>query len=561
MKNMNLLLPKTSIYVLLALVSFCYNTKAQPTLTLTPVINTGLSSPIQFVNAADGTNRIFIVQKEGTIRLYDPNYNFISNFLTVTSISTSGEQGLLSLVFHPDYETNGFFFVYYANASGDLEISRYHVSSDPNFGDAATRVIVLTIPHPTNTNHNGGELHFGSDGFLYVSTGDGGGGGDVPNNAQNTSVLLGKILRLAVNTSLTAPYYSIPSGNPYSNEIYALGLRNPFRWSFDRLTNDMWIGDVGQDSYEEINYRAAASTLGANYGWRCYEGDETFNTSGCGDRSNYVFPVYNYPTQNPAASIVGGVVYRGATYPALQGYYVSADFYTGNLYLVAPNGVGGWTTTIQSAVQTTLADFGETENGELYAVSLSSNAVYRITASGTVPLTLIDFNAYAKDKITALDWQTSSENNVAQFDVEYSSNGKTFTKVGTLKALNKPTGAHYTFEHTPTEPLSNLLYRLKMIDRAGDFTYSKTISVVFNEYNKDDFIYPSIVNNKVLNFSLLESFNTLEIININGTIVYQQNMEGKIGRFDMAIKNIPTGTYFVRLKSQTKNRVQKIFVL
>ncbi len=546
--------------LILACTFLSYQTKAQPTLSLTPVIATGLSSPIQFVNAADGTNRIFIVQKGGTIRLYDQNYNFLSVFLTLSGISTSGEQGLLSLVFHPNYATNGFFFVYYVNGSGNLEISRFHVSGNPNLADPASQVVVLTIPHPTNTNHNGGELHFGSDGYLYLSTGDGGGGGDVPNNAQNTSVLLGKILRLAVNTSLIAPYYTIPAGNPYNNEIYALGLRNPFRWSFDRQTQDMWIGDVGQNEYEEINYRAAASTLGANYGWRCYEADSVYNITGCGNMSNYVFPVYNYPILN-TASVVGGVVYRGSTYVALQGYYVSADFYSGNFYLIIPNGGGGWTTTIQSAVQTTVSDFGETENGELFAVSLSSNAVYRISANGAVPLTLIEFNAEAKDKTNVLQWKTSSENNLQQFDIEYSTTGIQFDKAGTVKAQNKANGANYVFEHAPIESVNTLFYRLKMLDTDGHFVYSKIVSVVVNKKENDNFVYPNIVNNNVLNVSLTESFNSIEIININGSVMFEQNIANKIGRFEITLKNIPKGTYLVRLKGQGKDVSQKIVLL
>ena len=332
--------------ILIFCMIFSKSILSQPILTLNPVITTGLSSPIQFVNAGDGTNRVFIVEQGATIRAYDANFNFLSVFLTVSNVSVGGERGLLSMVFHPDYQNNGLFYVYYTNAAGDLELARYHVSSDPNVADPVSKVIVLTIPHPVNSNHNGGELHFGTDGYLYASTGDGGGGGDVPNNAQNTSVLLGKILRLNVNTSLVAPYYSIPAGNPYGNEIYALGLRNPFRWSFDRQTQDMWIGDVGQSSFEEIDFRAAANTLGVNYGWRCYEGNSTYNSTGCGPSTDYVFPVYTYPNPGPAA-VTGGIVYRGTDYPALQGYNISADFYSGTFYLTVSNGSGVWNTSTQ----------------------------------------------------------------------------------------------------------------------------------------------------------------------------------------------------------------------
>lgn len=372
----------------LCLIVFCAlslsHSQAQPTLAFNSVLSTGLSAPMQLVNAGDGSQRIFIVQKAGSIRVYDSAFQYLANLVTVPNITSSGERGLLSLAFHPDYKNNGFFYVYYTNASGDLEISRYRISAnDPNVADPASRVILITIPHPTYSNHNGGELHFGKDGFLYLSTGDGGSGGDPGNNAQRTNSLLGKMLRFNVNTSLTPPYYTIPAGNPYNNEIFALGLRNPYRWSFDRQTGDMWIGDVGQDSWEEINFRAANATQGANYGWRCYEGNVTYNTSGCVGASNYVFPAHTYVTQSPAASITGGVVYRGAAYPALQGCYIAADFYSGIFYKIIPNGSGGWTVGTQTFSTTGIVDFGETEKGEVYVVSNTRNSVHRVVPAGT----------------------------------------------------------------------------------------------------------------------------------------------------------------------------------
>ena len=371
---------------------FCLiSVEGQPVLSLNSVINTGLNTPMQLVHAGDGSKRIFIVQKGGTILVYNKAYGFIGTFLTLsTNLTTSGEQGLLSMVFHPDYANNGFFYIYYTNGSGDLELSRYHVSLNPNIADDQSGVIVKTILHPGVTNHNGGELHFGSDGYLYLSTGDGGGAGDPPNNAQNTSQLLGKILRFAVNTSIVAPYYSIPAGNPFGNEVFAYGLRNPFRWSFDRVTHAMWIGDVGQDSYEEINYRPADSARAVNYGWRCYEGNFPQDLSvGCtGPLTDYIFPVFAYDTPNPAGSITGGTVYRGNTYISLRGYYISADYFTGIFYKVKYDTLTHSATTItQLLTPTAMSDFGETEDGELYAVSLSSNAVYKIVSDGPIGYT------------------------------------------------------------------------------------------------------------------------------------------------------------------------------
>lgn len=442
---------------------------SQPTLTLMPVITAGLSEPMQLVNAGDGSNRIFIVQKGGNILTFSSTYSLLSVFVTVSNITNDGERGLLSMAFHPDYENNGLFYVYYTNASGNLELARYKVSANPNVADANSKVVLITIPHPTNTNHNGGELHFGADGFLYLSTGDGGGAGDTPNNAQNTSVLLGKILRFNVNTSNVAPYYTIPPGNPYNNEIYDLGLRNPYRWSFDRQTNDMWIGDVGQNSWEEIDFRPAGAAPGLNFGWRCYEGNATYNTNGCGPISNYVFPVHTYPTQSPAASVTGGLVYRGNDYPALQGWYVAADFYWGTFYKIIPDGMGGFSTSTQSLSPTGIVDFGETENGEAYVVSHTDNSVFKLGATNVAGI---------------------AESFAAKYKVSYSVNN------GNLDLSIDPQAEYYA----------------------------------------------------------------LEIININGTVVSQQELEKESNSVQTPIHQLAKGIYMFRL-SGTSNSYTHKFVI
>jgi glucose/arabinose dehydrogenase len=536
------------------------STAQQPVIALTPVISSGLSSPIQVVNAGDGTNRVFIVQKGGTIRVYNQSFGFLATFLTVSNVSTDGERGLLSIAFHPSYTSNGFFYVYYTNGNGDLELARYKVSANANVADAASKVIVLTIPHPSQSNHNGGELHFGTDGYLYLSTGDGGGGGDPNNNAQNTSVQLGKILRLAVNTSSSAPYYTTASGNPFGNNIYVLGLRNPFRWSFDRQTGDMWIGDVGQNSQEEIDHRAAGSIAGANFGWRCYEGDNTYNTSGCATMSNYIFPVYSYPTQDPSAAVTGGTVYRG-TDADLQGWYVAADFYSGRFYIIKPNGSGGWTTIVQNTVQTGIADFGETENGELYAASLTGNAVYQVLATngGPLPVTLSAFTAAVNQNGQAqLKWETSFEQNISAFEIEYSTNGSNFIKAGLVAAQNAPTGADYIFSHAVAYR-GTVYYRLKMIDKDGNFRYSSIVRLNFTG-NLKSFVSPSVITNNTLNVIIDGSYNSLEFVTINGEILMQRKIMGVTGNINMRIPVVPDGVYLVRLSGNSKTAVQKVLV-
>ncbi len=354
-----------------------------PSLYTTQVIS-GLSLPMQIVNAGDGSNRLFIVEKAGAIKVFNSNYILLDNFLTVSDIrSSENERGLLSMAFHPDYKNNGFFYVYYTNSAGNLEVDRYRVSANANKADDTSKDTLIIIPHPVNDNHNGGELHFGNDGYLYLSTGDGGGGNDVPNNAQTTTVLLGKILRFNVNTSDVKPYYTLPPDNPFGNEVFAYGLRNPFRWSFDRLTHDMWIGDVGQDASEEVNFSPAGTAPGVNYGWRCYEASIAKNLNGCGSISNYTFPIYTFPTTAAASvAITGGTVYRGSVFLDLQGYYLACEYYTGNYFKIKSTGLNTWDTSTQKLATTGISDFGESEDGEIYISGLGTGRIFRLQASG-----------------------------------------------------------------------------------------------------------------------------------------------------------------------------------
>jgi glucose/arabinose dehydrogenase len=338
------------------------------------------------------------VQKGGVIKVYSQTSNFtlIDTLVTETDLATANEEGLLSLAFHPQYETNGYFFIYYVNASGNLQIARYKRSdADPDEADPGSKAVVLTINHPTQSNHNGGEMHFGKDGMLYLSTGDGGGAGDTPNNAQNPNVLLGKMLRINVTTSGAPPYYTIPADNPNFGSgvslVYSIGLRNPFRWSFDKLNGDCWIGDVGQSLWEEISHTSNLS--GKNFGWRCYEGFAPYNTTQCNlPLANYSPPVHAYPNPSPGStSIIGGNVYRGYTYQDLKGYYVSCDYYTGRWYKILYNAANNSYAKDTSQVigTTNISDFGENEAGELFVSKLNNGNVYRVVASGPVRNTFV----------------------------------------------------------------------------------------------------------------------------------------------------------------------------
>jgi len=312
---------------------------AAPAIDLKPIA-TGLAMPTTIVHAGDGSGRLFITLQAGQIMIHDGTGLLPTPFLDIsTIISCCGERGLLGLAFHPDYTMNGLFYVHYTNSDGDVVIARYAVSGDPNRAQPSGTVL-LTIPHRDGSNHNGGQLAFGPDGYLYIAVGDGGGAGDTANNAQNLGSLLGKILRIDVDGP---PPYAIPPTNPFRGtsgaraEIWAYGLRNSWRFSFDRLTGDLFIGDVGQNAWEEINFQPASSPGGQNYGWRRMEGTHCFNPDDpnkhpetC-DKSGLTMPIAEYGNLNvvkdgKGISVTAGYVYRGKAMPPLQGAYVFGDW-------------------------------------------------------------------------------------------------------------------------------------------------------------------------------------------------------------------------------------------
>ncbi|WP_118976145.1 PQQ-dependent sugar dehydrogenase [Taibaiella koreensis] len=537
----------------------------QPVLQYTSAI-TGLTTPMDIVNAGDGSNRLFVVQRGGTIRVHNAALGYVRDFLTVTGIGTAGEGGLLSLAFHPSYATNGYLFVYYTLPNLDLQLARYQVSANADSVDAASKQVVLTIPHPTNSNHNGGRLLFGTDGYLYLGTGDGGGGGDVPNNAQNGNVLLGKMLRLNVTTTATAPFYTIPPGNPYtsdpniSDEIWNLGLRNPFRWSFDRGTGDMWIADVGQDAYEEVDFLPAASTGGHNLGWRCYEGNTAYKTAGCQAATAYTAPifVYGHNSVTGGSSITGGHVYRGTEYPALAGTYICADYVSGNQWTIRPNGSGGWSTYQQdaSAFPGGIVAFGEAEDGTLYAVSLNNNTIYKVVLSAVLPLSLRSFTGTYRNNTARLSWETAMEQSLDRFEIEYSQDGQQYRFTATVAAHNMP--STYGFDHfVPAE--GKLFYRLKMIDQDGRYRYSDILTLNASGTSAA-LVYPTLIKDGWLYLSLPQDMSHMRLTAMNGVTVWQQNLAGLQGPQRFSLGALARGMYIVHLQGAGNTTQQKIIL-
>ncbi len=373
------------LLVAIAVVGTAARADAQLTLGFEPVAS-GLGSPLGLVHAGDGSGRLFIVEQTGRIKIFDGAAVLATPFLDVSAlVSCCGERGLLGVAFPPDYRTNGLFYVHYTNTAGNTTLVRYRVSSNPNVADATSAQILLNVTQPF-ANHNGGQIAFGPDRFLYMGLGDGGDAGDPGNRAQDLGTLLGKILRIDVNSG--APY-AIPATNPFRStpgampEIWAYGLRNPWRFSFDRQTGDLFIADVGQGQREEVNFQLATSPGGENYGWRLMEGTLCFNPSTNCNNGTLKLPVLEYD-HSFGCSITGGYRYRGQRFPQYAGRFFYGDFCSGRIWAAAQSGQT-WSTTELMDTALSITSFGEDEGGELYVVhygSGSNGTIQRLTEVG-----------------------------------------------------------------------------------------------------------------------------------------------------------------------------------
>jgi glucose/arabinose dehydrogenase len=337
-----------------------------------------LDRPVYLTHAGDGSGRLFIVEKPGRIRIVKDGDLLPDPFLDITdrTRSTGNEQGLLGLAFDPQYRTNGRFFVDYIDLNGNTVVARYLVSADnPDKADPASGAAILRVNQPY-ANHNGGDLVFGPDGYLYIGMGDGGSAGDPLGNGQRLDTLLGKLLRIDVRSDP----YAIPPDNPFLGragarpEIWAYGLRNPWRFSFDRATGDLYIGDVGQDAYEEIDFQPAGSAGGQNYGWNIMEGLHPYKG---GDTAGLVPPVAEYSHDGGNCSVTGGYVYRGTRIPPLQGTYLFGDYCTGTIWVLRRI-AGEWRMADWSGFSFgfPISSFGEDESGELYILDYKAGAAF-----------------------------------------------------------------------------------------------------------------------------------------------------------------------------------------
>jgi glucose/arabinose dehydrogenase len=360
----------------------------------------GLDKPVAVTHAGDGSGRLFVVEKEGRIRILQGGRLLTEPFLDISDHveAESSERGLLGLAFHPDYQDNDVFYVNYTTSRstggldrGDTVVARFTVGADANKADPATESTVLTVGQP-HANHNGGHLLFGPDGHLYIGLGDGGSQGDPDNRAQDLSELLGKMLRIDVDTGDPADPYDIPPDNPFVDEpparpeVWAFGFRNPWRYGFDGLTGELYLGDVGGSQWEEIDFQPAASRGGENYGWPILEAEECYRPAENCDRTGLVPPVAYYD-HDQGTAITAGEVYRGRRYPRLAGTYFYGDYTSGRLWALSRGASGLWRNAEVGEVDGGLSAFGQGEDGEVYLTLYSSGEIHQLVdpAAETAP--------------------------------------------------------------------------------------------------------------------------------------------------------------------------------
>jgi glucose/arabinose dehydrogenase/regulation of enolase protein 1 (concanavalin A-like superfamily) len=448
---------------------------------------TGFTDPTDIESTGiAGDNRLFIIEQPGTIKIVRTDGTKLATpFLNITSkvksYGSAGEQGMLGLVFSPNYASNKFFYVTYTNSVGALVLSRYSRDAvNTDLADPNSEQIIITVAHPNNENHNAGDLHFGPDGFLYVTTGDGGGAGNTSNTAQNLTSLQGKMLRLDVNGGTP---YAIPPTNPYAGsatnkqEIWASGLRNAWRFSFDRTTHDLWIGDVGQDTREEVDFQQVGATGGKNFGWRCYEGNAAYNTTGCAAKSTYVFPVGEYDHASNRCAVIGGYVYRGSQYPAMAGRYFFADYCSGQIYSLKPDGSGGWTQELLGPLNISPSAFGEDNNGELYITDLPNGTIYHLTTSTvltdtTAPTVSVTSPSSGATVSGTANISANATDDVGVTKVE-------FYVDGSIKSTDTTSPYNFSWDTTSSANSSHSLVA-KAYDAAGNIGTSTSVSVTVN---------------------------------------------------------------------------------
>lgn len=539
---------KKHVLLFSLLLVFFLDVKAQLPFQLEFVAN-GFSGPVDMTHAGD--DRRFIVQQAGLIRILNSDNSINPTpFLDIDArVGSGGERGLLGLAFDPAYADNGYFFVNYTNNGGNTVIARFSVSeNDPDVADPNSELVILTVTQPFS-NHNAGDLAFGPDGYLYFGLGDGGSGGDPGNRSQNRLELLGKMIRIDVSNATKQQPYQIPETNPFAmddftlDEIWAIGLRNPWRMSFDRETGDLWVADVGQDDWEEVNFQAADSQGGENYGWRCYEGFDTYNTSGCEPASAYTDPLTVYAHQTSGfctGSITGGFVYRGQEFPVFNGYYFYADYCTGRIYAVKRNPDG-------STIEETLMDgpnnqyttFGEDSNGALYIAEGGNGAIYKLTVDCealnlAVEITDNGDNLEATEGFESYQWYRDG----------------VIIDGATDNVLETPEPGNYTVEVTDENGCSATSEAFVVISSTGYLPGVSNLLISPNPFKES--ILLQFEAEKMLRIQV-------QIYDVNGKLLIEDRISPH-GSFSKTyqLNQLPDGAYLLTLKAGDQSITKKL---
>ena len=552
--------------LLICSVAFLACSQAQlPTVAFTPVTLTGpaLVNPVDIASAQDGSGRLFIVEKRGTIRIIQNNAVQNAYFLDIqTQVMNSGERGLLGMAFHPLYPDSPYVYVNYViNGTITNRISRFTLNTGNANDLVESSQLILLEQTGIQTNHKAGDLAFGPDGYLYIGFGDGGGSFDPGNNGQNLNSLLAKIIRIDINTKALPLNYSIPPDNPFVgvaglDEIWFYGMRNPWRLSFDRVTGDFWIADVGQNQIEEIDFIPAGTPGGLNFGWDCWEGHNNLDSASC-NYPTLTWPIFEYQHNCPCpngqgASISGGFVYRGTSYPALKGYYISADYVSNQYWLTKkipgsnPPAFNTYNFNGNGQIDD-LVSFGEDDNGELYACNLQG-PLYRISATGPLPVKWVSIDAWHIPNGNRVEWIIHETSGIDHFELQRTL-APDFNKT-TAVALVSPVqdSTHYGSDDAYLQ--SNVVYyRVVAYMSNGTKEYSPIARLIAEDVNRPTLIFDFNLN--LWKLSLPDDWQSGKVViyDVQGKEVFAKNLS-QDKMIDLPPPIVP-GVYFIEIDSDS----------
>ncbi len=544
---------------------FAVAASAQPELKFTPVTLTGpaLVQPLDITGCGDGSGRLFITEKRGTIRIIKDGEVLPDFFLNIqTQVINSGERGLLGMAFHPQFPDSPYIYVNYVIKGTIInQISRFTLNPEnPNDIDESTEVKYLS-QQGVETNHKAGDLAFGPDGYLYFGMGDGGGGGDPTTAGQNNETYLGKIMRIDVNTTGPSTPYGIPADNPFVDtngldEIWANGIRNPWRISFDRLTGDFWIADVGQNLYEEIDMIPAGTAGGMNFGWDCREGKHGYEPQNCPGNAVFVEPIFEYPhscspcPSGRGASLTGGFVYRGSDFPALQGYYICADYVSNYYWMIRQTGSDPLEFEAfpfnGTGLISELVSFGEDDRGEMYACNLNGK-LYAVGTAGPPPTQWEDIHAEIVIGGNQIDWTVQQTTGIVDFEIQRSLTDGFDDYVIVHRLLPDQIENTYQYTDPYIQPIS-VYYRIVANREDATKATSPVVRTIADPVSRPTLVLDQNTNIWRINIPDPWTYGEVTLYDLQGKEVYVRKV-GADRQVDLTPPITP-GCYFVKLRGK-----------